>query len=62
MVNHCFITLTNQVMRNLKPNENLGLKLTNGGRRNLHDWLERIIEDYISEQAIEDQMSLNKIK
>ena len=29
---------------------------------NLHDWLERIIEDYISEQAIEDWTSLEKIK
>jgi hypothetical protein len=49
-------------MRNLTPDEKLGLKLMNGGRMNLHDWLERIIEDYISEQAIEDRMSLDKIK
>jgi hypothetical protein len=49
-------------MRNLTPDEKLGLKLINGGRTNMHDWLERIIEDYISEQAIEDRTSLNKIK
>jgi hypothetical protein len=49
-------------MHNLTTDEKLGLKLSNGGRTNLHDWLEIIIEDYISEQAIEDRMSLDKIK
>jgi hypothetical protein len=34
----------------------------NGGRMNLHDSLKRIIEYYISEQSIEYQMSLDKIK
>jgi hypothetical protein len=29
---------------------------------NMHDWLKRIIQDYISKQVIEDRMSLNKIK
>ena len=49
-------------MRKLTLDEELGLKLTNRGRTNLHDWLERIIEDYILEQAIEDWTSLDKIK
>jgi hypothetical protein len=52
--NPCSNTLTDQVMRNLTVNEKLGLNLSNGGRMNLHDWLERIIKDYILEQAIED--------
>jgi hypothetical protein len=49
-------------MHNLTTNEKLGLNLSNGGRTNLHDWLGRSIEDYISEQAIEDRTSLDKIK
>jgi hypothetical protein len=59
---HYLSTLTDQVMHNLTLDEKLGLNLTNRGRTNMNDWLERIIEDCISEQAIEDQTSLNKIK
>jgi hypothetical protein len=29
---------------------------------NLHEWVERIAKDYITEQAIEDQTSLDTIK
>jgi len=49
-------------MRRFTPSEDLCPKLTNGGRTNLHDWIERFIEDYILEQAVEDQTSLDKIK
>jgi hypothetical protein len=49
-------------MRKLTPNENLTLKVTNGGRMNLHEWVERITEDYITKQAIEDRTSLDTIK
>jgi hypothetical protein len=28
----------------------------------LHDWFERVVEDYISEQAVEDRTSLDRIK
>ena len=59
---HCSSTLLDQVMCNLTPDKKLGLKLTNRGRTNLHDWIERINDDYILEQAIEDQTSLDKIK
>jgi hypothetical protein len=50
------------VMCKLTPDEKLTLKLTNGGRMNLHEWVERIVEDYITEQAIEDRTSLDTIK
>ena len=59
---HYFNTLTDQVMCNLTLDDKLGLKLMNRGRKNMNDWLERIIEYYISEQAIEDQTSLDKLK
>jgi hypothetical protein len=49
-------------MRNLTADEKLGLKLTNRGRINLHDWFERVVEDYISEQVVEDRTSLDRIK
>ena len=38
------------------------LNLTNGGKTNLHEWVERIVEDYITKQDIEDQTSLDTIK
>ena len=41
-------------MRNLTPDEKLGIKLTKGGRMNLQDWIAIIIKYYILEQAIED--------
>jgi hypothetical protein len=28
----------------------------------LHEWVERIVEDYITDQAIEDQTSLDTVK
>jgi hypothetical protein len=49
-------------MRNMTPDEKLGLNFSNVGRTNLHDWIEIILESYISKQAIEDEMPLDKIK
>lgn len=49
-------------MCKLTPDEKLTLKLTNEGRMNLHEWVERIVEDYITEQAIENRISLDTIK
>ena len=45
-------TLTNPKMRKLTPDENLTLKLTNDGWTNLHEWVEIIVEDYITKQDI----------
>jgi hypothetical protein len=55
-------TLTDLVMQKLTPDEKLTLKLTNGGWMNLHEWVEIIAEDYITEQDIEDQTSLDTVK
>jgi hypothetical protein len=49
-------------MRNLTLDEKLDLKLMNEGQMNLHEWFERIVEYFISKQAIEDRTSLDKIK
>jgi hypothetical protein len=49
-------------MRKLTLDEQLMLKITNGGRTNLHEWFERIAQDYIEEQAIEDSSSIDTVK
>jgi hypothetical protein len=42
--------------------EKLTLKITNKSGTNLHECVERIIQDYITEQTIEDRTSLDTIK
>jgi hypothetical protein len=49
-------------MHKLTPDEELMQKIINGGRTNLNEWFERIIHDYIEEQAIEDRESVETIK
>jgi hypothetical protein len=46
----------------LTPDEELMLKIINGGRKNLNEWFEIIIHDYIEEQAIKDRSSVETIK
>jgi hypothetical protein len=49
-------------MCNLTLDEQMMLKITNGGQTNLHECFERIAQDYIEEQAIEDSSSINTVK
>jgi len=49
-------------MHKLTLDELLILKITNRGSENLNEWFERIIKDYIEEQAIEDRSSIKTIK
>jgi hypothetical protein len=43
-------------------NEKMMHKIINGGRKNLNKWFERVVKDYIKEQAIEDRESFKTIK
>jgi hypothetical protein len=37
-------------------------KIINGGRKNMNEWFDRIMQDYIEEQAIKDRESEQTIK
>jgi hypothetical protein len=37
-------------------------KIINGGRENLNEWVDRIVEDYIEDQAVEYRDSIQAIK
>ena len=43
-------------------NQQLLDKLTNGGRTNLSEWVESIIDNFCKEQAIDKRMSYDSIK
>jgi len=49
-------------MHKLTPDEKLIHTIINSGRKNMNEWFERIIRDYIEEQAIEDRESVETIK
>jgi hypothetical protein len=49
-------------MRRLIPDENLMQKIINGGRTNLNEWFENIVQDYIKEQSIKYRESVKTIK
>jgi hypothetical protein len=50
------------MMRRLTPNEQLMHKIINEGRKNMNKWFERILQDYIEEQANEDRDSIQTIE
>jgi hypothetical protein len=58
---HC-MNISINLMHKLTPDEKLMHKIINGGRTNLNEWFEKIMHDYIEEQAIEDRESVKTIK
>ena len=42
--------------------QKLHLKLTRGGHTNLLEWFERIADEFFEERAIEERVSIDKIK
>ena len=42
--------------------EQLLEKLIHGGRTNLSEWFEKIIDDFCEEQAVEDRTSVETVK
>jgi hypothetical protein len=49
-------------MQNLSLDEKLMLKITNEVQTNLNEWFERIVCDYIEEQAIKDRSPVETVK
>lgn len=47
---------------NEAKNRQLLHKLTNGGRTNLSEWVENIIDNFFEEQAIDERTSYDNIK
>ena len=47
---------------NEEKNRQLLHTLTNGGKTNLSEWVENIINNFCKEQAIDERMSYNNIK
>jgi hypothetical protein len=49
-------------MRKLTLDEQLMLKIINKGQKNIKEWFDRIVEDYIKEQAIEEGLLVEIVK
>jgi hypothetical protein len=56
------MNISASIMCIITPDEQLIHKIINRGRTNLNKWFERIVQEYIEEQAIKDRESVQTIK